>query len=109
MRQADAAIVGRLTEVRSVDSYESEFLYEVRRRYKGGRGVAPGSVVSVLSAADGSACGLPTARERRYGLFLTRRQGAWRGSLCATVAPRSLAAAARQRSSGRSVVDDCAS
>jgi hypothetical protein len=95
LQRADAAIVGRLVEVVPRTEYKSEFRFEVRRLYKGERVLAPGKVVSVLSASSGSACGLPTELGRHYGLFLARRGGRWHGSSCATIGLRKLHAAAR--------------
>jgi hypothetical protein len=93
MRQADAVVVGRLVEVVPRGEYTSEFRYEVKRTYKGGRAMSPGNAISVLSVSMGSACGLPTELERHYGLFLSRREDGWHGSSCASMAPRRLAAA----------------
>jgi hypothetical protein len=95
MQRADAVIVGRLTEVVPRDEYKSELRYEIVRTYKGGAALRTGRVISVLSASDGSACGLPTRLEKHYGLFLVRREDGWRGGSCGEMSPRRLAAAVR--------------
>ncbi len=100
LRAADAAIVARLVEVVPRSTYEAEFRYEVVRRYKGGRAVAPGTTVAVMSAPFGAACGLPQQTGRHYGLLLARSGGRWRGNSCATAEPRELAVAARRSRDG---------
>jgi hypothetical protein len=101
LRRADAAIVGRLIEVRPVQSrrrYEirADFRYRVERVYKGRR-LGRGRTVTVRSVRDEAACGLPNDIGRRYGLLLHRRRGrpAWKASLFDAVSPRELRAAAR--------------
>ena len=41
--------------------------------------------IDVVSAADGSSCGIEVLVGTRAALFLTREGGRWRGSLCATL------------------------
>ena len=94
LRQADAAIVGRLVEVVPRDRYSSDYRYLVRGIYKRGEGIRRGGIVSVRSGLNGAACGLPSSEGRRYGLFLSRSDGGWIGSSCRLVGPAELVAAA---------------
>jgi hypothetical protein len=96
-RDADAVVVARLVEVVPLTAFQSELRYEVLRTYKGGGATQPGDSISVLSASMGSACGLSTELERRYGLFLSRAADGWHGSSCAAMGPRRLAAAMNDR------------
>jgi hypothetical protein len=96
LRQADAAIVGRLIEVVPVDDYSAEYHYLVRRSYKRGTGIRAGGMVAVRSGRNGASCGLPSDESRWYGLFLNSNEGRWTGGLCGLVAPRRLAAAAAE-------------
>ena len=102
LRRADAAIVGRLIEVRPVQSrrrYEirADFRYRVERVYKGRRRLPRGRTVTVRSVRDEAMCGLPDGIGRRYGLLLHRRSGRppWKAGLFDVVSPRALRAAAR--------------
>jgi len=102
LRRADAAIVGRLIEVRPVGSPDAEngpadFRYRVERVYKGKRRLRRGRVVTVRSERSVSACGLPAQTRRRYGLLLHRRKGRprWRAGLFDVVSPPALREAAR--------------
>ncbi len=99
LRQADAAIVGELVEVLPRGGGVADYRYEVQRVYKSVRRL--GSIVSVRSAAQSAACGLPNRTGRRYGLFLGWGEGRWRGSLCGVIAPRQLRLAAQQMPSKR--------
>jgi hypothetical protein len=95
LREADAAIVGRLVEVvPAANGYSAEYRYLVRRAYKGGKGIRAGTTVSVRSGTNGASCGFPLDEERWYGLFLYRGENRWTGGLCGIVTPRQLAAAA---------------
>ncbi len=101
-RRADAAIVGRLIEVRPVGSPGAEtgpadFRYRVERVYKGGRRLRRGRVVTVRAERSEAACGLPSRIGRRYGLLLHRRRGRppWRAGLFDAMSPRELREAAR--------------
>ncbi len=101
-RRADAAIVGRLIEVRPVGSPGAEagpadFRYRVERVYKGGRRLQRARVVTVRSEL-GSTCGLPSRIDRRYGLLLHRRSGRppWGASTIDAMSPREL----RRRAAG---------
>jgi hypothetical protein len=96
LREADAAIVGRLVEVVPTNAYSAEYRYLVRRAYKGGRGIRAGETIAVRSGVNGASCGLPVDEERWYGLFLYRSGSGsgWSGGLCGLVASRQLSAAA---------------
>lgn len=94
LREADAAIVGRLVRVVPTNAYSAEYRYLVRRAYKGGGGIQAGETISVRSGLNGASCGLPADKQRWYGLFLNRGGARWMGGLCGLVAPRQLSAAA---------------
>lgn len=100
LRQADAAIAARLVRVEPVDRYGSDYLYRVRRIYKGAHGLQAGGTVSVRSGVNGASCGLPDDKDRWYGLFLSRSGNRWRGGLCGLAAPREIAAAAAEARRG---------
>lgn len=102
-RRADAAIVGRLIEVRPVGSPTAayglaDFRYRVERVYKGKRRLRRGRVVTVRSERSEAACGLPAQTGRRYGLLLHRRRTRppWRAGLFDVMSPRELRQAARK-------------
>jgi hypothetical protein len=99
MRQADAAIVGRLVKVIPRGVLRADYRYRVRRVYKPGPGIRRGRTISVRSARDSAACGLPAKIGRRYGLFLTRDEGLWTGGLCGVRRPGALDSASYRRSS----------
>lgn len=83
MRRADAAIAGRLVEVVPRNRMRAVYRYRVQRVYKSAAGIRVGKVVSVSSARDAAACGLPTRTGRRYGLLLSRSAGSWTSGACA--------------------------
>jgi hypothetical protein len=83
IRQADAAIAGELVKVVPQNRQRAAFRYRVQRVYKGGHGIRVGDVVSVRSARDSAACGLPTRTGRRYGLALSWSDGGWTSGACA--------------------------
>jgi hypothetical protein len=97
LKQADGAFVGRLLAVRVVDppaegepissGDPTDYVYRVGRVAKGGPGLRRGRRVRVRSVRSSATCGLPRARHRLYGLFLTRRDGRWNSNLCSVVAP----------------------
>ena len=97
LKQADGAFVGRLLAVRVVDppaegepissGDPADYIYRVGRVAKGGPGLRRGRRVRVRSVRSSATCGLPRARHRLYGLFLTRRDGRWNSNLCSVVAP----------------------
>ncbi|HEY5815552.1 MAG TPA: hypothetical protein VIS95_04340 [Solirubrobacterales bacterium] len=82
MRQADAAIAGRLVKVIPQSRSRAIHRYRVQRVYKSGRGIRLDRVVSVSSARDSAACGLPTRVGRRYELALSWSGGGWSSGLC---------------------------
>jgi hypothetical protein len=97
MRQADAAIVGKLIEVIPRNGLKADYLYRVQHVYKQGGGIRRGRAISVRSASQAAACGLPQRTGRRYGLLLGRGEGRWTGGLCGVLAPRKLSPAYRGR------------
>jgi len=82
MREADAAIAGRLVEVVSRGRLRAVYRYRVRRVYKSGPGIRRGGIVSVHSMGSSAACGLPRREGRSYGLLLSRHAGRWSSGLC---------------------------
>jgi hypothetical protein len=90
MRQADAAIAGELLEVVPRGRVSADYRYRVQRVYKRWAGLRRGSVISVRSARQAAACGLPRRTGRRYGLLLTRGRGHWIGGVCGMFRPRPL-------------------
>ena len=91
MRQADAAIVGKLVEVVPRSPLKADYRYRVQRVYKRGRGIRRGRMISVRSATQSAACGLPRGTGRRYGLLLERDRRRWTGGLCGVFKPRLVA------------------
>jgi hypothetical protein len=85
--------VGRLVRVLPHGALHAVYRYEVRHSYKGAL-PATGRMLDVHSSRRGAACALPRRIDRRYGLFLSHRNGRWFGGLCGTVAPERLRAAA---------------
>lgn len=97
LQRADAAIVGELVEVVPRDRQRADYRYRVLRAFSAGGAIAVGEVISVRSARDAAACGLPMGTERRYGLFLVRDEsGRWTAGACSLVEPRQLRAAAKR-------------
>jgi hypothetical protein len=94
LREADAALVGRLLAVRPHGRFQADYRYEVGRAYRGG-GIEAGEVVTVRSARRAAACALPRRLGKRYGLFLSSRRGTGFGGICGVVSPRRLRRAAR--------------
>lgn len=83
IKRADAAIAGKLVKVVPRSEMRAVFRYRVQRVYKGGHGIRVGAVLSVRSARDSAACGLPTQTGRRYGLALSWSEGGWSSGACA--------------------------
>jgi hypothetical protein len=98
LRQADAAIVGRLVEVLPHGSLHADYRYEVGRAYRddGGR-IERGQMLTVRSARRAAACALPRRLDHRYGLFLTRLRGRWFAGICGVIEPRRLRHAAQSQ------------
>jgi hypothetical protein len=97
LREADAAVVGRLVKVLPHGPLNAVFRYEVRQVYKGADSIEEGRMLDVRGARRTAACGLPRRTERSYGLFLSRRHGRWFGGICGVIAPRRLRAAAQSQ------------
>ena len=111
LRDADGAFVGRLLAVRAVDppaageptssADPTDYIYRVGGVYNGGPGLHRGRRVKVRSVRDSASCGLPRARGRLYGLFLTRRNGRWNSNPCSVVSRAEMRAAAKPASRSR--------
>lgn len=101
LRQSDAAIVGRLVEVKPRGPLRAEYRYEVRRVYRGRNAIERGEMLSVRSARRAAACALPRRLGRSYGLFLHRADGRWTGGICGVIDPRKLEAATAGRPARR--------
>jgi hypothetical protein len=110
LREADAALVGRLVAVRQRGRLHADYRYEVQRVYRGGGLIEAGQMLTVRSARRAAACALPRRLDHRYGLFLARDHGHWLGGICGVVEPRRLWYAAQaqpriyRRSSGHGAV-----
>jgi len=96
LAEADGAFVGTLVEVdrgvgKLLDSEQViDLFFEVEATLKGDIGEA----VKVQSASDGGACGIEVPLGTRAGFLLYRVGGEWEGSLCWTLDPDALLAAA---------------
>lgn len=90
MQQADAAIVGKLVAVVPRGRLMADYRYRVQRVYKRGTGIWRGRTISVRSARQSAACGLPRGTGQRYGLLLRRDESRWSSGLCAVFRPRAL-------------------
>jgi hypothetical protein len=91
LKGSDAAIVARLVKVVPRDALHADFRYRVRRVYRGAAGFNRGDTISVRSARQAAACGLPVHQDRPVGLFLLRDdRGNWTAGICSTIAPRRL-------------------
>ena len=88
MKRADAAIVGKLVKVVPRGRLRADYRYLVQHVYKGAAGIRRGDLLSVRSARQSSACGLPHGKRRRYGLLLARDGRRWTGGLCGVFSPR---------------------
>jgi hypothetical protein len=110
LSESDAAIVGTLVKVVPRSRLRADYRYRVRRVYRGHEAIGRGDVISVSSARRAAACALPRRLDRRYGLFLVRRRGAWIAGICSTIAPRRLWLAAKRGGAGASSASlSCAS
>jgi len=90
MQRADAVIVGKLIKVVPRGRVKADYRYLVQHVYKGGAGIRRGRLLSVRSARQSSACGLPHGKHRRYGLLLARDGPRWTSGLCGVFRPRLL-------------------
>jgi hypothetical protein len=100
LREADAAIVGRLVEVVPRGRLHADYRYEVAQVY-GGQGIERGRMLTVRSGRRAAACALPRRTDHMYGLFLSRAGGRWFGGICGVIEPRRLRHAAQQRPDAR--------
>jgi hypothetical protein len=82
MRRADAAIAGRLVKVVPQGGARAIYRYRIQRVYKSAIGIRRGRTISVSSARDSAACGLPTHTERRYELLLSWSEEGWTSGAC---------------------------
>jgi hypothetical protein len=96
LREADAAIVGRLVGVEPRGRFRADYRYEVRRVYRG-ESLEPGQMLTVRSGRRAAACALPRRLDHRYGLFLVEERGLWLGGICAVIEPRRLWHAAHRQ------------
>lgn len=91
LRRSDAAVVGRLVAVTPRGQTEADYKYRVRLVVKGSnRGIHRGQLLTVRSAQDEAACGLPAGLGRSYGLFLDRAAGRWSSDRCQVVSPEGM-------------------
>jgi hypothetical protein len=95
LREADAAVVGRLVKVEPRGRFRADYRYEVRRVYRG-EGIEPGEMLTVRSGSRGVSCALPRRLDHRYGLFLAEGSGHWLGGICGVIEPRRLWDAAQR-------------
>jgi hypothetical protein len=99
-RESDGAVIGTLVE-REPIGRRTNYVYVVRRVFRGRRLIEPGEAVAVRSWSGGAACGLETPIGGREGLFLERRRGVWTGNLCDTAGPREMRRAAERLGLGK--------
>jgi hypothetical protein len=120
-RKSDAAIIGQLRDVRRIDgaasirggegpvgSGQRNFIYRVRRVYKGERRIQVGQRLAVRSSSSEASCGLPR-RHARIGLFLDRNRRHWTSNLCSTVTAESMRRAEEGRAAGLGRTAPCLS
>jgi hypothetical protein len=94
LARSDAAVAGRLLAVEAHGRARAEYRYRVLHVYRGREEIQPGSVLTVLSSRESSACALPTRVGHRYGLFLLGSGGHWASGLCGVLSPHRLWVAA---------------
>jgi Tissue inhibitor of metalloproteinase len=91
LRSSDAAIVARLVKVVPRGDLRADYRYRVRRVYRGAKAIQRGTTISVSSARNTAACGLPKRQDRPVGLFLSLdRNRSWTAGVCSMIAPRRL-------------------
>lgn len=88
--ESDAAVIARLVEVVPRSQQVAIFRYRVTAVFKGKRRIEEGQPLSLRSANNSAACGLPQGEGRRYGLFLRRAGGRWNATLCDVTSPRTM-------------------
>jgi hypothetical protein len=108
MREADAAIIGRLVKIVPSGGSQADYRYRVQGVYKASRAIRRGRIISVRSSRQPSACGLPSRKGRRYGLFLEWGEGRWSGGICGVVKPVTLRSATQRGGRARRLQIDCA-
>ena len=85
---ADAAFIGRLTNVRNTGSDGAVYRYDVDQVLKG---TLAGETVEVRSARDTAQCGLQrTDPGDAVGVLVTRADSGWAASLCTQVSASAL-------------------
>ncbi len=94
LARSDAAVVGRLLTVEAHGRARAEYRYRILRVYRGREEIEPGSVLTVMSSRESSACALPTRVGHRYGLFLLGNGEDWASGLCGVLSPHRLWVAA---------------
>jgi hypothetical protein len=112
LRQNDAAVIGKLRDVRPIGGAASEragndavapgqrnFIYRIRRVYKGERRIEVGTRIAVRSWGSEASCGLPR-RPTRIGVFLNRKRRHWTSNLCWTVPAQRMRRAGERRGGG---------
>lgn len=97
LREADAAVVGRLVEVVPVGRFRADYRYRLQRVFRGGKAIEPERILSVRSARRAAACALPRRLGHDYGLFLIRARGLWVSGICGVIEPDRLRLAAEHR------------
>jgi hypothetical protein len=111
LQSADAAVVGRLVDVIPRGQLRADYLYRVKRVYRGD-GLKRGGLLTVRSGRGGAGCALPRRKKRTYGLFLARDGLRWTSGICAVINPRRLWAVSRRQGgsdSGTASGINCAS
>jgi hypothetical protein len=91
-------VIARLVAIRNKSDQSGDFVYRVKRVFRGKGRWDPEDRLIIRSSLEGSACGLPH-RRKRYGLFLDHRlhgENRWDASLASVVTPREMRRAARR-------------
>jgi hypothetical protein len=99
---SDAAVVAEVVERREAGG-EAVLVLDVERRLKG----PVGDRIEVVTALNGSVCGVEARPGQRVGLFLERRAQEWRGTMCGQATPAAFAALPTA-ASGEEVADSFA-
>lgn len=90
---SDGAVIAKLVAVEPRGRL-ADFRYRIKEAFKAKRRLRAGELLTIRSAGDSAACGLPEQVGRRYGLFLRRSGGRWNASLCDVVSPQTMREAA---------------
>jgi hypothetical protein len=107
LREADAAVVGRLVKVLPHGPLHADFRYEVRRVYRGASKIEVGQMLDVRSSRRAAACALPRRTKRSYGLFLAQRSRRWFGGICGVISPKRLRLVAAAQLAGTATRAGC--